>query len=361
MRRIVPAAAFALLASACHQQQKPPAPPPPQVTVGTPLQRDVVDWDEYVGRFEAPHSGCDGNARAINGELSLSIFFKQWPGRARRAAPLFDHRSPSLPGAAYQQAVAQNRPRHRATLTNAQQRARSRKDRPGTSRNLQAVSTGRVRGQPGQRSARPRADAARRNRAMPTGRRQAQSVDFTIGPRSRIGPRVEPTNACQPRGSVVTAQSTTELTTVVVTVDPIWFTFEGAESLYLKYVAPGSAEGRARFVALYRQSGSRWSSPTRPAFLTRAGWCSSTARLTSALGHDPAPMRSCANHDRLLTPGMFGRARLLGSGTYHAMLIPDEAIVDRSDAQARLRDRSRWQGCGARWWIPGPLVAGSSG
>jgi RND family efflux transporter MFP subunit len=34
-----------------------------------------------------------------------------------------------------------------------------------------------------------------------------------------------------------------------------------------------------------------------------------------------------ANPTRFLTPGMFGRARLLGSGTYRAMLIPDEAIV----------------------------------
>jgi hypothetical protein len=29
----------------------------------------------------------------------------------------------------------------------------------------------------------------------------------------------------------------------------------------------------------------------------------------------------------VLVPGMFGRARLLGSGAYHAMLVPDEAIV----------------------------------
>ena len=33
------------------------------------------------------------------------------------------------------------------------------------------------------------------------------------------------------------------------------------------------------------------------------------------------------NPDHFLTPGMFGRARLLGSGSYHALLVPDEAIV----------------------------------
>src|SRR5690349_23443543 len=31
----------------------PKAPPPPLVSVGYPIQRNVVDWDDYVGRFQA--------------------------------------------------------------------------------------------------------------------------------------------------------------------------------------------------------------------------------------------------------------------------------------------------------------------
>jgi RND family efflux transporter MFP subunit len=34
-----------------------------------------------------------------------------------------------------------------------------------------------------------------------------------------------------------------------------------------------------------------------------------------------------SNPDGFLVPGMFGRARLLGSGSYNAVLIPDEAIA----------------------------------
>ncbi len=34
-----------------------------------------------------------------------------------------------------------------------------------------------------------------------------------------------------------------------------------------------------------------------------------------------------ANPRGFLIPGMFGRARLLGSGTYRALLVPDEAII----------------------------------
>ena len=32
------------------------APPPPTVTVATPLERDVTEWDDYVGRFEPSRS-----------------------------------------------------------------------------------------------------------------------------------------------------------------------------------------------------------------------------------------------------------------------------------------------------------------
>ena len=48
-------AAFAAIA-ACSGGEQQQAPPPPQVTVATPLASEVVDWDDYVGRFEAIES-----------------------------------------------------------------------------------------------------------------------------------------------------------------------------------------------------------------------------------------------------------------------------------------------------------------
>src|SRR5207248_7797347 len=38
------------------QQAQRPAPPPPTVTVAVPVQRTVIDQDEYVGRFVAVDS-----------------------------------------------------------------------------------------------------------------------------------------------------------------------------------------------------------------------------------------------------------------------------------------------------------------
>ncbi|HKR24786.1 MAG TPA: biotin/lipoyl-binding protein, partial [Allosphingosinicella sp.] len=46
---------LALLA-ACSPGEQGGAPPPPSVTVAAPLVREVVDWDDYVGRFEAIES-----------------------------------------------------------------------------------------------------------------------------------------------------------------------------------------------------------------------------------------------------------------------------------------------------------------
>src|SRR6267378_1276199 len=41
------------LVGGCQKPAAPPAPPPPTVTVNHPVQREVVEWDEYPGRLEA--------------------------------------------------------------------------------------------------------------------------------------------------------------------------------------------------------------------------------------------------------------------------------------------------------------------
>src|SRR5689334_7591706 len=56
----IPPAAISLLAlmfsiSGCRREATPPAPPP-LVTVATPLEKEVIEWDEYTGNLEAPDS-----------------------------------------------------------------------------------------------------------------------------------------------------------------------------------------------------------------------------------------------------------------------------------------------------------------
>src|SRR4029079_6288737 len=46
------------LALVCALQSAPcaAAPPPPSVTVASPLVREIAEWDDYSGRFEASKS-----------------------------------------------------------------------------------------------------------------------------------------------------------------------------------------------------------------------------------------------------------------------------------------------------------------
>jgi RND family efflux transporter MFP subunit len=112
--------------------------------------------------------------------------------------------------------------------------------------------------------------------------------------------------------------------TRIVSLDPIWFEFEGAESFYLKNLRQdqrgerGSSRTTANPVQIQLADESEYRWMGRMEFLDNAVDPSSGTIRAHAVVQNP---------NRFLTPGMFGRARLLGSGTYKAMLIPDEAVV----------------------------------
>jgi RND family efflux transporter MFP subunit len=304
MRRIVSAAALALVASACHQQQKPPAPPAPQVSVASPLQRDVVDWDDYVGRFEAPQS-VDLRAR-INGVVT-QILFKDGQD-VRTGQPLFII-DPRPYRALLEQAEAQIAS-SRATLANAiSVEARSAK-----LVTAQAVSQEELENDQAQvRTARAsllaaiaNADTARLN------------LSFTTV-RSPVSGRASSRRVSL--GDQVTAQNT--LLTTVVSLDPIWFTFDGAESFYLKYQREAAKGQRASSRHAENPVDIQLADETDYPHHGRMIFVDNAIDVGSGTIQAHAEV---ANPNHFLTPGMFGRARLLGSGTYRAMLIPDEAI-----------------------------------
>src|SRR4051812_35614580 len=68
------AIAVTLSSAACHPKAQPPAPPVPAVTARQPVQREVIEWDEYPGRLE-PVEMVEVRARA-NGFLE-SVHFKE--------------------------------------------------------------------------------------------------------------------------------------------------------------------------------------------------------------------------------------------------------------------------------------------
>src|SRR5712675_3673692 len=52
----IAALAIGLLVAGCGKHASQTAPPPPVVSVIQPVARDVVEWDEYIGRLESPES-----------------------------------------------------------------------------------------------------------------------------------------------------------------------------------------------------------------------------------------------------------------------------------------------------------------
>ncbi|WP_254602197.1 efflux RND transporter periplasmic adaptor subunit [Sphingomonas bacterium] len=313
----------------------PPPPPKPRVTVAHPLGRDIVDWDEYVGRFEAIQ---DADVRPrVSGTITAILFRNGQDVRAGQPLFIVD---PRPYRAAYLQAAAATG-RSAATLANAQtELARAQK-----LRSLQAVS---------QEELETKLANVRTAQADLDANRAAQStaklnLDFTTV-RSPVTGRVSDKKVSL--GDVVTA-ATTDLTRVV-TLDPIWFTFEGAESLYLKYTRQaqegerGSSRNTPNPVDIQLADESSYPHHGKMVFVDNAiDPRSGTIRAHAEL----------ANPGRMLTPGMFGRARLVGSGTYRAMLIPDEAIT--TDQTRKLVYVVDGQGkAAARPVETGPMVAG---
>ena len=302
--RPVLAALVALGVAACGAK-KPEAPPTPLVATSRPLQRDITDWDDYVGRFEAIQD-VDVRPR-ISGQI-IRIDFREGV-EVKKGQFLFE-----IDPRPFQAALAQaegQAARAQATLTNAQ----SERARAATLLQAQAVSHEEYE----QKLAAERSAEADLKAAQANVRARALDVEFT-SIRSPIDGRVSDKRVSI--GDYVTSGQS--LLTRVVTIDPIWFSFDGAESFYLKYIRQAQRGER---------SSSRYAAnPVDIKLADEPGyrWHGQMSFVDNAIDKTSGTIRAHAvvrNPQGFLVPGMFGRARLLGSGAYHAMLVPDEAIV----------------------------------
>lgn len=294
-----------LLALAACSKEAPPPPPPPGVSVAVPLVREVNDWDEYVGRFEAIQ---DAEIRPrVSGTIDRVLFVDGQYVRAGQGLFVIDPRP-------YQAALMQAR----ATLAKAQAtlvNARSEQARAAKLLSAEAIS----KEESEQKQAAVGTAAADVAAGRATVNTAALNLSFTTV-RAPVAGRVSDRKVS--KGNYAT-EGTTILTRVVST-DPIWFSFEGAESFYLKYLRQD-------------RTGERKSSRSAPnpvdiklADEPTYRWRGRMDFLDNAVDENSGTIRAHAvvpNPQGFLTPGMFGRARLLGSGTYKAMLIPDEAVT----------------------------------
>jgi RND family efflux transporter MFP subunit len=297
--------AAALLATAACSASAPPPPPPPQVAVAEPVQRNVTDWDDYVGRFEAIDDveiipRVSGNVTRIAFREGLTV---------AKGALLYEI-DPRPFRAALAQAEAEvARARANAAV------ARSELARAETLLPEEAVSKELYE----QKAATAKAAEAALGAARATAEARRLDLSFTQV-RAPVTGRVSDRRAAL--GDYVIAGQT--VLTRVVSVDPIWFTFDGAESFYLKYVRQDA-------------SGERQSSRYAPnpveiqlADEEEYRWRGRMVFVDNAVDPRSGTIRARAeirNPDGFLVPGLFGRARLLGSGAYKGLLVPDEAVI----------------------------------
>ena len=123
-------------------------------------------------------------------------------------------------------------------------------------------------------------------------------------------------------GNLVTTDVT--VLTNIVNLDPIRFAFTGSEALYLKYERENAAGTRT--------SSRRAANPVEIRLQDEPTyrWKGRMDFVDNALDTGSGTIRGravVANPDHFLTPGMFGHLRLLGSGSYPALLIPDQSVV----------------------------------
>lgn len=294
---------------ACGQnQQQQAAPPPPTVTVAKPVQRGVIDMDEYVGRFVAVDS-VEIRAR-VSGYLE-QVHFRD--GQIVKAGDLLF----TVDKRPFQNAVDQSR----ANL--AQARANLAFAEADLARGQQLVRDRTITEQTFDQRTQAAKGAAATVQAQEAALRQAeldlQFTELRAPVSGRIGDRrVSP-------GNLVTggATGTTTLLATIVSTDPIRFEFTFDESAYLRYerFARGGKEvtGREGNVVVSLRL------IDEPDF-KHSGYMDFVDNVIDRSSGTIRGRASFSNPNSLFTPGMFARIRVPGSPVYNALLVPDSAI-----------------------------------
>ena len=283
-------------------------PPPPTVSVASPLQETIAEWDEFTGRFEAS-AAVDVRPRV--GGFIDQIHFRD--GQiVERDALLF-----TIDPRPYEIAVAS---------------AKADVDRAVAQVDLAAVDV--RRGEPlaqtqaltqreldSRRSA-LRVAQANRDSAIAALRNAELNLSWTEV-RAPLAGRIS--NRRIDIGNVVEGGqgvATPTLLTTIVALDPIYFTFDAPEADYLKYVRLAQSG--------QRPSGRENPLPVQVRLQDEATWnyVGHMDFVDNAFNPRSGTIRARAvfdNPKHFLTPGVFGRMRLW-AGNNPAILVPDEAI-----------------------------------
>lgn len=283
-----------------NDEAKADSQPLPVVTVSQPIEQNVVLWDDYVGRFEASQA-VEIRPR-VSGALT-SIHFRDGD-IVRRGQLLF-----TIDPRPFAAALAEARARVASAAT-ALTLARSELARANRLIADQAVSAEEV---DSLRAAVQSAEAA-----LAAARAQVQAkrldVEFTQV-RAPISGRVSDRRV--DIGNLVSGDSAASATvlTTINALDPIYFSFDGSEALYLKQRRQKQGSDHVE-IRLQDEADYKWKGKVD--------------FTDNALDQGSGTIRGRAvvsNPEYFLTPGMFGNMRLASGGAQKALLVPDAAVV----------------------------------
>lgn len=292
--------------------EKPPpqaAPSPPIVTVVQPVARDVVEWDEYIGRLESPAS-VEVRAR-VSGYLT-KVHFKE--GKEVKKGDVlftidprpyqaeFDSAEAGHQRAESQAALAKNDADRAKRLVTT--KAISEEDFDTKAKTYTSMVAA-------VKSAKAALDSATLN------------LEFTEI-RAPIDGRIG--QALVTEGNLVSGgaagAAATKLTTIV-SLDPLYLYGDADERAILKYIRL-SKEGK-------RDSARDKEIPAEMRLADETGFPHKGYMDFVDNRVDPGTGTIRArgvfpNPGHGLSPGFFGRIRIPGSGKYAALLIPDRAV-----------------------------------
>ncbi len=287
------------------------APPPPSVSAAKVLVKPISQWDEFSGRIEAVES-VDLRPR-VSGYIERVNYREGQEVKKGDVLFTIDSRS-------YRAELA----RAQAELARARTEAalgRSESARAKKLADLQALSTEEYE----QRRAaadQSQANVAAAQAAVDTARLNLEWTQVRAPIDGRAG------RALVTAGNLVSAGDAASVLTTLVSLDKVHVHFDADEQSFLRYARmardgdrPSERDGKV---------------PVQVGLVDESGFPHEgiVDFLDNQIDRGTGTIRARAlldNADRVFTPGLYARVRLLGSGRFDALLIDDKAVLTDQD------------------------------